>query len=752
MIFINSTILKKILLVLFFFLILINYSFSEIIKKIEISGNNRISSETIKVFADVKIDDDLDDQDLNIILKNVYESNFFDNVAITLDNTVLKINVSESPLIDSVKILGIKSKSLEEEIYKIIKLKSRSSFNKYILNQDINNISNNLKILGYYFSEITTDVINLSDNRIDLNFNIDLGNKAKIKKITFNGDKIFKDNKLKSIIVSEEYKFWKFISGKKYLNENLTNLDKRLLNNFYLNKGYYNVSINSSFAKLIKNNEFELIFNIDANEKVYFDNINLNLPVDFNKENFSKLYDIFLKMKDSPYSLTFIEKIINEIELLALSEQYESIQVSIEEKLIADKLSLEFNINETEKFYVNKINILGNNITNENVIRNQFFLDEGDPFNDILLSKTINNIKGLNFFKSVSYDVKENADNLTKSIDILVEEKATGEITAGAGFGTGGATLAFGVKENNFLGNGKSLDTSLTISDNAIRGKFEVVDPNYRNSDKSIFYNIQSLELDRLKGFGYKTNKSGFEMGTRFEYLQDLNLGLGIENYFEKITTDSTASTRQKAQSGSYWDSFVNVDLNFDKRNQKFQATSGYYSIYSSKLPVISDSSTFTSTYDFKIFEEFYENNVTTASFSVGFAKSLNNKDIKLSERLFISGRKLRGFESGKIGPKDGSDFIGGNYYSSFNITSSIPKILENNQNLDFAVFFDSASLWGVDYDPSLEDGNSIRSSIGIGVDWLTPVGPLSFSLAQPITKKNTDITETFRFNLGTTF
>jgi len=296
------------------------------------------------------------------------------------------------------------------------------------------------------------------------------------------------------------------------------------------------------------------------------------------------------------------------------------------------------------------------------------------------------------------------------------------------------------------------LDTSLTISDNAIRGKFEVVDPNYRNSDKSIFYNIQSLELDRLKGFGYKTNKSGFEMGTRFEYLQDLNLGLGIENYFEKITTDSTASTRQKAQSGNYWDSFVNVDLNFDKRNQKFQTTSGYYSTYSTKLPIISDSSTFTSTYDFKIFEEFYENNVTTASFSVGFTKSLNNKDVKLSERLFISGRKLRGFESGKIGPKDGSDFIGGNYYSSFNITSSIPKILENNQNLDFAVFFDSANLWGVDYDPSLEDGNSIRSSIGIGVDWLTPVGPLSFSLAQPITKKNTDITETFRFNLGTTF
>ena len=158
-----------------------------------------------------------------------------------------------------------------------------------------------------------------------------------------------------------------------------------------------------------------------------------------------------------------------------------------------------------------------------------------------------------------------------------------------------------------------------------------------------------------------------------------------------------------------------------------------------------------TNIYNFKVFRELYENNVSTFSFLFKGANSLSGDDIKLSERLYIPGKKLRGFESGKIGPKDGSDYIGGNYVSSINITSTVPKILENVQNVDIVMFADAANIWGVDYNSSL-DNSGIRSSVGIGLDWLTPVGPLTFSLATPITKESTDIEETFRFNIGTSF
>ena len=205
-------------------------------------------------------------------------------------------------------------------------------------------------------------------------------------------------------------------------------------------------------------------------------------------------------------------------------------------------------------------------------------------------------------------------------------------------------------------------------------------------------------------------------------------------------------------QEGNYWDSFVNFKFDYDKRNQKFQTSDGFRSVYFLNVPVVSDTNTLKNTYDYKYFTELYDENITTLSFFLGSANSINNKDIKLSERLNIPSNKLRGFEYGKVGPKDGQDYIGGNYVSAFNISSTLPKFFENAQNVDFLAFIDAANVWGVDYDSSIDDSNKIRSSYGVGVDWFTVVGPLSFSFSQTITKASTDQTESFRFDLGTTF
>ena len=166
----------------------------------------------------------------------------------------------------------------------------------------------------------------------------------------------------------------------------------------------------------------------------------------------------------------------------------------------------------------------------------------------------------------------------------------------------------------------------------------------------------------------------------------------------------------------------------------------------------MSESLTFINSYRYKTFKELYENNISTFSFLVKSSNSLNGDDVRLSERLFVSASNLRGFESGKVGPKDGKDFIGGNFVSAINLTTNVPKLTENFQNLDLGLFLDAANIWGVDYDSSLENNDGIRSSVGIGLDLTTPIGPLTFSLAQPITKKSTDVTETFRFNIGTSF
>jgi len=743
----TKTIFKSLIILLIF---LCN-AFSESVNKITIVGNDRISDETIKLFISVDIKDEINETKLNKILKDLYETEFFKNIKIKFDNQILTINVKENPIIEDIIYSGIKSNRILEILKQESLIKQRSSYNENKIKKEELKIKNVLKNLGYYNSTLSILVDQSKNNLVSVTYDIDLGRKSKIKKISFIGNKVFKDKKLHRIITSTEYKFWKFISGRKFLNQNSVILDERLLANFYKNNGYYNVKINSSFAKLIDDNNFELIFNIDSGPKIFFGKLSLSLPADFDENNFSSIKRLFKKIEGKPYSINTIDKILDEIDSITTLEQYKFIKANVVESISQNSINLKFNVEESEKFYVDKINILGNTITAENVIRNQLMLDEGDPFSEILVNKSINNIKSLNFFKVVNSKVVDNNEDKTKSINISVEEKATGEIYATAGVGTSGNSVGFGVKENNFLGKGIGLDTNLLVSSDSLKGKFSVSNPNFNNSDKSVYVSAEAIENDYYQTFGYKTNKTGISIGTDFEYLNDFYVGINNSNFYEKIETNSNASAQQKLQEGNYWDSFMKFNLNYDKRNQKFQTTDGFKSFYSLDLPVISETNTIKNYYNYSHYFNFFEKNFSSISIYLQSANSLNNKDIKLSERINIPSNRLRGFEAGRVGPKDGDDFIGGNYAYSINFATNIPQFFEESQNLDFLFFADAADIWGVDYNSSIE-GNGIRSAVGVALDWMSPVGPMNFTLAYPVTKKIEDKTETFRFNLGTTF
>jgi len=742
---------KLFIQILIIFIFNFKILYADTIKEIEIFGNDRISIETIKLFSNVSLNEEVKKNKINEILKNLFETGFFNDVTVKFEENILTINVVENPIIENIIFKGIKANKIEEALKENSLVKSRYSYNKIIIKREKLRLEEILKELGYYRAKVDILVVEEKNNLVDLVFNFELGEKAKITKITFVGNKIYKDNKLRRVIASEEFKFWKFITGKKFLNENLVNFDTRLLKNFYKNNGYYNVEINSSFAKQISENEFELIFNIDAGSKVYFGDLNLILPTDFDKNNFKKIDKLFKKIKNEPYSINTIDKILDEIDLITSQEQYQFINAVVDENLINNKINLNFKIKETEKYYIKKINILGNNITSENVIRNQLEVDEGDPFNEILVSKSINNLKGLGFFRSVDEEITNLEEIKSKVINISVSEKPTGEIFASAGFGTDGTAFGFGVKENNFLGQGIKLNSELALATDSIKGKFSVTNPNYRNSDKSVYLSLEAIETDNYKTYGYKTNKTGVSVGTNFEYYDDFFLGLGTSNFYEKIETNSTASARQQSQEGNYWDSFLKLDFNYDKRNQKFQTSSGYSSFYSLDIPVVSDTNTLKNYFNYSYYFDLFEKNISNISFYFESANSLNNKDIKLSERINIPGDRLRGFEIGRVGPKDGDDFIGGNFAYSINFSSTIPQLFEESQNLEFLLFSDIANIWGVDYNSSLKD-NKVRSSVGLALDWYSPIGPMNFSLSHPISKSETDKTQSFRFNLGTTF
>ena len=410
---------------LFFIIFLIKITFvnAEIVKSISVNGNDRISDKTVIIFSKVNIGDELIINDLNEIIVNLYNTDFFENISVNLKDNVLSINVKENDLIQSVEINGVKNKKLKQALFDQLLLNENKSYAKEKSNDEILKLSNFLKLSGYYFSKVDLKIKKNDNNTVNLIYNIDLNKKAVIKKINFTGNKIFKSRLLSSVIVSEESKFWKFLSKKKYLNEKQIQLDERLLKNFYLNEGYFNVKIFQTNANIIQDNEFNLTYNIDSGKKFFFNDLSLILPADYDPNNFKFIKILLNDLKNKNYSLNRINEILNEIDNIAITKQYEFINASFSENIIDDnKINIKFLIKESEKLYVNRINILGNDITNETAIRNLLIVDEGDPLNEILNNKSKNNIKTSGLFSNVDYEILDTDNKLKKDIQITVTE------------------------------------------------------------------------------------------------------------------------------------------------------------------------------------------------------------------------------------------------------------------------------------------------------------------------------------------
>ena len=744
---------KKIFKINFILLFITSLSFAQIITDIKVNGNQRISKESIIVFSDINLGKSYDNDELNVIFKNIYKTNFFKEINLKINKTILEISVVENPIIEDVQINGIKSKKLSEFLFERIKLKNRSSYIESSFLNDLNLIKNILKTSGYYFADIkTTSSLNEEQNSIRLIYDVNLGKRAKIQEIQFIGDKKIKDRKLKNIITSEESKLWKFVSQSIYLNNERIEMDKRLLTSFYKNKGYYNVEITNSFVEFKNDNSFKLIFNIRSNEKYKFNDLTLVLSDDYDSKYFTKIIEILKRLKDQDYSLDKIEKVLEEVDKIVLTKQYQFINASLDETILSNnKLDISITLKDNEKFYVEKINIMGNNYTIEEVIRNSLIVDEGDPYNEILFNRSVNNIKSKNIFSKVETDIIPGTSKGLKIVNLTVEEKPTGEISLGAGVGTAGGTIGGGVKENNFLGKGIKLNTNLQISESTIKGQFIYEKPNFNYSDNSLFTSIRSTTTDNIADFGYKTSNLGVGFGTSYEQFENLYFRPNFDISYEELETTSAASKNLKKQEGDYFDTYLNYSLDYDLRNNKYRADDGFRNIFAQELPLLSDNSEIVNSFETTRYQKISEM-VTKVSFYGKSVNTLKNEDVRISKRLFMPSSKLRGFESGKIGPVQNNDYIGGNYISSVKFTATLPNFLPSFQNMDFLFFVDAANVWGVDYDSSIDNNSKIRSSTGVAMDVSTPIGPLNFSLSQPITKSSTDKTESFRFNLGTTF
>ena len=744
--------MKKIFLFALIICFFSNASKADVINDIKLENNTRVSKESIISFGKIKLGTDYSEEDVNQILLDLYDTNFFSDIKLRVENDILIVTVKEKKIVQTVILEGVKSKENTAKILKQLSLKDKSPFDKFTAEQDLKKIKNSLSRSGYYFAKVDVKIRENNNDTLDLIYNIDTGEKALIKNIKFTGEKFYKDRKLRSVIVSEENKFWKFISNKKYLDVDRIELDKRLLKNFYLNKGYYNVEIESSSA-IFNNNFFELVYNINSGKKYFINNAKLDIPIDYDPKDFVDVTDTIENLVDKKYSLNKIRKVIKEIDKISVSRLYDFLDATIEiDEVDEDKLNLLFSVIESDKFFVNRIDIFGNNITEERVIRNQLEVDEGDPFNKLLHAKSINNLKALRIFAEVKDEVISTDNSQQKDIKIFVEEKPTGEILASAGIGNDGGTIGFSVSEKNFMGRGVGLISSLSLSEEKIKGEFTVNNPNFNYTEKSLSTSAFAINTDKMADSGYDSSEVGFSFGTKFEQYDDLFFSPSFKTVAEKLETNSLASASIKKQEGNYFTSTLGYAFDYDVRNQKFQTTDGFRSKFSQTLPVISDSNTITSGY---FFDKYLTISETTGSVGFYLKNAIGlSDDVRISERIGIPRKRLRGFKPGRIGPVDqGDDHVGGNYAAALSLTTNLPMIAPNLQNFEFNYFLDFGNVWGTDYRASdFDDSNFLRVSTGAGIEWWTPVGPLNMTFSHAIQKKSTDEFEGFQFNIGTTF
>ena len=738
--------------IIIFFIILTNVTFAEI-KKINIVGNARVSSATIESLVDKKIIN-IDTIYINNLTKKIYDTDFFSDVKISFNQDVLTINVSENPIVNFFYINGVKDSDLDQ-VNKIITLKENSIFSSSKLKKDIEATREFLNASGYYQASITPEVIKIDNNQINLIINIDKKEISKIKNIYFIGNKYFSNSQLLDVITSTEDGWWKIFSSSA-LSEQRIEYDKQLLKDFYKSKSFYDAQIESAFASIDKNNKFTLTYSINSGKKYKFGDYDIKVSGLALKEvDINEIKNISNKLlKNEFYSPLTINKINKQITDFLETKKYGNFEINIQDLKVADdKINIIVQLNEGQKSLVNKINIKGNTITEEKVIRDNLIISEGDQLNSSKVKKSIDNVKSKQLFSKVDYKIEDSEKKNFKDLNLFVKEQPTGSISAGVGYGTNGGLFEASVNERNFLGQGINLNFTGRLSSDVIRGELSFVDPNYKNSNKELAASLFS-EVDDYSNSGYQNKRAGTRFATKYEIYEDIFFRPNLGAQFDKLEVTGTASSLLRSRQGDFITTSLGYNFLYDQRDSKFSPTSGSIIYFDQNIATfLSDIPTVQTGVGATFYKElFSEKFIGSAKARLANVVAFNDKDVKLSDRIFSSTSDLRGFEQRGVGPVDSGDHIGGNNLATLTLKSTFPNPIPENLRATTFLFLDMGNVWGADYSSSISDSSKLRTSTGIALDLMSPIGPLSFTYSIPLSKASTDKEQNFLFNIGSSF
>ena len=727
------------------------------IQEVLVEGNERIEADTVRSYLATSVGDAFDASEINDSLKSLFATGLFADVTIRREARVLIVRVVENPIINRVAFEGnqrIDDDALESET----QLRARVVYTRTRVQSDVQRLIEIYRRSGRFAAQIEPKVIQLAQNRVDLVFEIDEGPLTGVRRISFVGNKRFSDGKLRDEIQTRETAWWRILTSDDTYDPDRLTFDRELLRKYYLGRGYADFRVISAVAELTRDRkDFYVTFTIEEGARYKFGDLSVNANLrDLQAES---LHPFITTISDEWYDADEVEDTIQALTDAVgnLGYAFVDIRPRIKRNREDRLIDVSYEIEEGPRVYVQRINIVGNVRTLDKVVRREFRLVEGDAFNAAKIRRSRQQIRNLGLFETVEVNTEQGNQPDQSVLTVAVTEKSTGELSFGAGVSTLDGILGdISIRERNLLGRGQDLRLGLTFSTRRQEIDLSFTEPYFLDRDIAAGFDMFRKSVDLQDESSFVQDTLGSTLRADYTVVEDLRHGLQYTLRQDKISdVDDDASRLIKEQEGTSITSSIGHNLTYDKRDSRIKPTEGYRVQFSQEAAGFGGDvhylkHSLTTSYYMPIWSDWVASALLRQGHIIGLGE-----DVRINDRFFLGGSTLRGFEPGGVGPRDANtdDSLGGNVFYSATAEITVPLNLTKDFDVDAALFSDIGTLTQVD-DSGAEvlDVSNPRASVGIGISYLSPFGPIRVDYARAVLKEDFDQTENFRFSFGARF
>lgn len=743
------------------------------VSRILVRGNQRIDATTVLSYLPIQPGDTIDAVTIDLAVRTLSRTNLFANVQLGLQpNGDLVVEIVENPIINQVTFEGNKAMT-EKKLRDEVTIRPRGIYTRARVQEDVGKIVELYRLSGRISATVTPKLVQLEQNRVDVVFEIDEGPETGVAGITFLGNEAFSDSDLREVMVTKQSRFWRLFSSNDNFDPNRIDYDREQLRKFYTNRGYYDFRILSSVAELKPNNQaFGITFTMDEGDRYNFGEVKVVTESErLNGEFLTQLLPI---ASGDLYESDRIESAVDTLTFAAGSAGYAFVEINPTYRANpeTDTVDVTFNVKEGQRVYIDRINVMGNTRTLDEVIRRELVVGEGDAFNRSLIERSRNNLRGLGFFKDVKVEETRGSAPDRSIVNVTVEEQPTGELSVGAGFSSVDSfMLNLGITERNFRGRGQNIVARAEWGSLRQQIDFRFTEPKFMGRDLRAGFDMFHTRYDLSEYSSYDWRSTG--AGLRLTYPLNTYSALSLR-YFLKddeviipsgFCTPGSASTLCD-QAGAFLNSSIGYTLNVNRTNDPVRPTRGWSGAIRQDFAGVGGDVNYVKTeVEGAWYYGFSPRWVVTLQGTTGYISGWNGDPIRINDRFFKGGNSFRGFETAGMGARDltTTDALGGNFYAIATAELTVPNYLPEEYGIKTSIFADVGTIGMLDDrykvnrqtglpNANIVDDLALRAAAGVSIHWRSPMGPIRFDLSKVLAKEDYDKTETFRFSTSTQF